>query len=121
LHVFLCSLHLYALLYTPHPPPIFFFFFHNPAPTELYPLSLHDALPISGRAAEQSKWHRQTHRPSVRWVTRLAGWTSWTRTRSASSMSFLALTRFTSTQRARPSSLSTRSAPSSVADRKSVV
>src|SRR5207244_9932140 len=85
LHVFLCSLHLYALLYTPHPPPIFFFFFHNPAPTELYPLSLHDALPISGRAAEQSKWHRQTHRPSVRWVTRLAGWTSWTRTRSARS------------------------------------
>src|SRR2546422_2477503 len=69
----------------------------------------------AGRADEQSKWQRQTHRPSVRWVTRLAGWTSWTRTRSASSASFLAFTRFISTQWASPSSLSTRSAPSSVA------
>src|SRR2546430_15854225 len=25
----------------------FFFFFNDPAPTEIYPLSLHDALPIS--------------------------------------------------------------------------
>src|SRR5207302_9684766 len=31
--------------------PSFFFFFNAPAPTEIYTLSLHDALPISGRAA----------------------------------------------------------------------
>ena len=30
--------------------PLFFFFFFNaPAPTEIYPLSLHDALPICAR------------------------------------------------------------------------
>src|SRR5690606_40813840 len=29
----------------------FCFFFHDPAPTEIYTLSLHDALPISGVAA----------------------------------------------------------------------
>src|SRR5437763_16584976 len=34
----------------PLPPRIsFIFFFHAPAPTELYTLSLHDALPISAR------------------------------------------------------------------------
>src|SRR6516162_5918029 len=31
-------------------PAINFFFFNDPAPTEIYPLSLHDALPIPGRA-----------------------------------------------------------------------
>src|SRR5439155_24945459 len=33
----------------PHPPPAplpLLFFFHDPAPTEIYTLSLHDALPI---------------------------------------------------------------------------
>src|SRR2546429_6740768 len=30
----------------------FFFFLNDPAPTEIYPLSLHDALPISHRAAK---------------------------------------------------------------------
>src|SRR3989440_7869669 len=29
--------------------PLFFFFFNDPAPTEIYTLSLHDALPISPR------------------------------------------------------------------------
>src|SRR5438477_12575457 len=29
----------------------FFFFFNDPAPTEIYTLSLHDALPISARSA----------------------------------------------------------------------
>src|SRR2546425_9992864 len=29
------------------PPFFFFFFFNDPAPTEIYPLPLHDALPIS--------------------------------------------------------------------------
>src|SRR5579859_3489415 len=28
---------------------LFFFFFNDPAPTEIYTLSLHDALPISGK------------------------------------------------------------------------
>src|SRR5204862_8150603 len=30
-------------------PPLFFFFFNDPATTEIYTLSLHDALPISRR------------------------------------------------------------------------
>src|SRR6266536_6403161 len=33
------------------PPFSFFFFFHDTAPTELYTLSLHDALPISSISA----------------------------------------------------------------------
>src|SRR5260221_2614812 len=33
-------------MFLPHP-FCFFFFFNDPAPTEIYPLSLHDALPIS--------------------------------------------------------------------------
>src|SRR2546430_3813965 len=35
-------------------PPFFFFFFNDTATTEIYTLSLHDALPIS--AAAQSIW-----------------------------------------------------------------
>src|SRR2546430_15011140 len=37
----------------PHLPPItlFFFFFNDTATTEIYTLSLHDALPISGRCS----------------------------------------------------------------------
>src|SRR2546429_4558397 len=31
---------------TPIPPSLFFFFFNDPPPTEIYPLSLHAALPI---------------------------------------------------------------------------
>ena len=68
-----------------------------------------------GWADEQSKWHRHTHRPAVRALTRLAGWQSCTIVRSASRSSFFALSPFMSTQRASPSSLSTRSAPSSAA------
>src|SRR5437762_1851072 len=33
---------------------IFFFFFNDPAPTEFYTLSLHDALPICGWAARMA-------------------------------------------------------------------
>src|SRR5438309_7687948 len=33
---------------------LYFFFFHDPAPTEIYTLSLHDALPICERDDE---WH----------------------------------------------------------------
>src|SRR6266705_5795011 len=38
-----------ASLYIQHPifTPSFFFFFNDPATTEIYTLSLHDALPIS--------------------------------------------------------------------------
>src|SRR6266536_6068179 len=32
------------------PDPPVFFFFNDTAPTEIYPLSLHDALPIRGRS-----------------------------------------------------------------------
>src|SRR5439155_20614941 len=34
-----------------HTTMLFFFFFHDPATTEIYTLSLHDALPISSRSA----------------------------------------------------------------------
>src|SRR5205807_9452167 len=33
----------------------FFFFFNAPAPTEIYTLSLHDALPISGRIRSRAR------------------------------------------------------------------
>src|SRR5579883_2702548 len=36
-------------------PPCFFFFFNNTAPTEIYTLSLHDALPISKCSCRQSR------------------------------------------------------------------
>src|SRR5262249_62087125 len=32
-----------------HSSPFYFFFFNDPPPTEIYTLSLHDALPISDR------------------------------------------------------------------------
>src|SRR2546430_7808903 len=32
-----------------------FFFFNDPAPTEIYPLSVHDALPISRAALEHAR------------------------------------------------------------------
>src|SRR6185437_17034798 len=34
---------------------LFLFFFNDPAPTEIYTLSLHDALPISARACRR-RW-----------------------------------------------------------------
>src|SRR5436853_7934120 len=42
-----------ALVFFPEPffSPLFFFFFNDTAPTEIYTLSLHDALPISPRDA----------------------------------------------------------------------
>src|SRR5258708_21310070 len=40
----MCS---FALLLIPHPHHAFFFFFNDTATTEIYTLSLHDALPIS--------------------------------------------------------------------------
>src|SRR5437868_13179178 len=46
-----------------------FFFFNDPAPTEIYTLSLHDALPISSRLRSYTRtgaWRRspQTRMPS---------------------------------------------------------
>src|SRR5256885_8550423 len=42
----------------------FFFFFNDTATTEIYTLSLHDALPICGRrAGPRSPWARRPVRP----------------------------------------------------------
>src|SRR6266852_24084 len=42
--------------HTPHTPPILiFFFFTDPATTEIYTLSLHDALPISAGSPTYSR------------------------------------------------------------------
>src|SRR2546427_7498625 len=47
------------------PVSIFFFFFNDTATTEIYTLSLHDALPISFRAGHHLRDHGRgsTHRP----------------------------------------------------------
>src|SRR6266576_5468987 len=44
IHSFLCGF----FNCPPHPDSVFFFFFNDTATTEIYTLSLHDALPISG-------------------------------------------------------------------------
>src|SRR2546422_8817371 len=48
----------------------YFFFFNDTATTEIYTLSLHDALPISGRTrlpgARNAMWSRQSRRQQVR-------------------------------------------------------
>src|SRR5437763_16642053 len=54
---------------------LFFFFFNHPAPTEIYTLSLHDALPILSRC-----W--STSCPSAAWCRRSArnltgAWSGW--------------------------------------------
>src|SRR5258708_18959807 len=42
---------------TPHTPTFFFFFFNDTATTEIYTLSLHDALPIwAERRAPSTSW-----------------------------------------------------------------
>src|SRR4051794_41611840 len=41
----------------------FFFFFNDTATTEIYTLSLHDALPISSRCSSARR------RPTIRWPT----------------------------------------------------
>src|SRR3990172_235677 len=43
------------------------FFFNDTAPTEIYPLSLHDALPISGHGrAHRRQGHQRRHRHEAR-------------------------------------------------------
>src|SRR5438034_9470831 len=39
---------------------LFFFFFNDPAPTEIYTLSLHDALPIWGRRGPRIRASRSS-------------------------------------------------------------
>src|SRR2546423_522140 len=57
--VYLCDSPLLRLLYS------FFFFFNDTATTEIYTLSLHDALPISGRVLVRfSAFERFVH-----WMT----------------------------------------------------
>src|SRR5437870_6517885 len=55
----------------------FFFFFAAPATTEIYTLSLHDALPISWRAASsgwakqaESRWSMITRTIRPKWARR---------------------------------------------------
>src|SRR6266480_8001489 len=51
-----------------HPHPIlilFFFFFNDTATTEIYTLSLHDALPICGRAGDRPGTRQDRRRPGV--------------------------------------------------------
>src|SRR5205823_14553636 len=52
-----------------HTPCFFFFFFNDPAPTEIYTLSLHDALPIS-RSAPRAR----PPRAPPRWAPPAASW-----------------------------------------------
>src|SRR5436853_2054133 len=49
----------------------FFFFFNDTATTEIYTLSLHDALPIS-RRRRQSRAHRRRRRRALRRLRRLS-------------------------------------------------
>src|SRR5439155_1999664 len=52
-------------LLTRHTRNSFFFFFNATAPTELYPLSLHDALPISDRGTGRTR-RRPARAPGCR-------------------------------------------------------
>src|SRR5687767_15823892 len=51
----------------------FFFFFHDPATTEIYTLSLHDALPISARREDGvvQRAGRRLREPAHRFVERV--------------------------------------------------
>src|SRR2546422_6617288 len=70
----------------------YFFFFNDTATTEIYTLSLHDALPISWAALRSAlrrptgvwpRWPRRSGRsgPSCRprWISRPGPWASWRR------------------------------------------
>src|SRR5690625_5322988 len=56
----------------------FLFFFNNPAPTEIYTLSLHDALPISSSATSRTPCRRRSCSVRSTSATR----SSWTPRRS---------------------------------------
>src|SRR2546428_13951126 len=59
-----------------------FFFFNDTATTEIYTLSLHDALPISRPAAPLPSFERRTHPSAGRWVSRSEEHTSELQSRS---------------------------------------
>src|SRR2546426_3825821 len=52
--------------YTPFPSFFFFFFFNDTATTEIYTLSLHDALPISAELVDHRRIERQARRDDQR-------------------------------------------------------
>src|SRR5256885_8316921 len=53
-------LYLFCLLVTVNLSFFFFFFFNDTATTEIYTLSLHDALPISALQNQRSIWIRSS-------------------------------------------------------------
>src|SRR5258708_19173365 len=61
----------------------FFFFFNDPAPTEIYPLPLHDALPISAR--KNAHWS-DTRRACCMLCVTITIVTSWTSSAMVSSI-----------------------------------
>src|SRR5207249_12056114 len=63
---------IFILISLPHIYSLYFFFFNPTPPTEIYTLSLHDALPISsnGGADEARRQDRGDHR---RWIRHRAG------------------------------------------------
>src|SRR5438105_14131425 len=54
--------HFILLLFLLHSPVSLFFFFNDPATTEIYTLSLHDALPICGPGDAVVRLDAQTKR-----------------------------------------------------------
>src|SRR5207248_11586514 len=52
------SLSSHVIVSAAHSSTVLLFFFNAPAPTEIYPLSLHDALPIYLRS---DRWRRALH------------------------------------------------------------
>src|SRR5690606_41987215 len=52
-HLRTAYLYLHLSIAVTHYPPLLFLFFNDTSPTEIYTLSLHDALPISYRLAQQ--------------------------------------------------------------------
>src|SRR5258708_17262856 len=61
-HVLASSGHRLYIL--PHALSLFFFFFNDTATTEIYTLSLHDALPISARRGPSQRHRREPGRPA---------------------------------------------------------
>src|SRR2546430_14953698 len=61
------SFAMYCYVHIPQSASLFFFFFNDTATTEIYTLSLHDALPISGGADARGA------RPAARGPPRRSG------------------------------------------------